>query len=62
MSGRAHVVGAVPVADVVARDAQHPPATGELAAHCRARSRYKVPVEFRIVDALPLTASGKVKR
>lgn len=64
VSGRAHAhVGAVPVADVVPRDAQHPPATRELAAHCRAAlARYKVPVEFRIVDALPLTASGKVKR
>jgi long-chain acyl-CoA synthetase len=64
VSGRAHPrVGAVPVADVVARDAHRPPAVRELAAHCRAAlARYKVPVDFRIVDALPRTASGKVKR
>lgn len=64
VSGRTHAhVGAVPVADVVPRDVHRPPATRELAAHCRAAlARYKVPVEFRIVDALPLTASGKVKR
>ena len=64
VSGRAHPrVGAVPVADVVPRDAHRPPAVRELAAHCRAAlARYKVPVDFRIVDALPLTASGKVKR
>ena len=62
--GRPHPrVGAVPVADVVPRDARRPPAARELAAHCRAAlARYKVPVDFRIVDALPLTASGKVKR
>ena len=64
VTGRAHDrVGAVPVADVVPRDAHRPPAVRDLAAHCRAAlARYKVPVEFRIVDGLPLTASGKVKR
>jgi long-chain acyl-CoA synthetase len=64
VSGRAHGhVGAVPVADVVPRDAAHPPAAGALAAHCRAAlARYKVPVEFRMVDALPRTPSGKIKR
>ena len=64
VTGRPHArVGAVPVADVVPRDAQHPPDSGELAAYCRASlARFKVPVEFRVVDALPLTASGKVKR
>ena len=35
----------------------------ELAEYCSARiARYKVPKEFRIVDALPRTASGKVKK
>jgi long-chain acyl-CoA synthetase len=64
VTGRPHPrVGAVPVAEVVPCDTQHPPATGELAAHCRAAlARYKVPVEFRMVDELPRTASGKVKR
>jgi long-chain acyl-CoA synthetase len=64
VTGRPHVhVGAVPIADVVPRDAEQPPAAGQLAAHCRAAlARFKVPVEFRMVDALPRTASGKIKR
>jgi long-chain acyl-CoA synthetase len=62
--GRPHDhLGAVPVADVVPRDAARPPDARGLAAHCRAAlARCKVPVEFRVVPALPLTASGKVKR
>ncbi len=56
-------VGAVPVAEIVARDAANPPTISALAAHCRAAlSRYKVPVDFKLVESLPLTASGKVKR
>lgn len=64
VTGRPHPhVGAVPVADVVARDPARPPEAKALAAHCRgALARFKVPVEFRIVRALPLTASGKLKR
>jgi long-chain acyl-CoA synthetase len=64
VSGRPHPhVGAVPVADVVPRDPAAPPTSRALSAHCRAAlARYKVPVEFRVVTALPLTASGKVKR
>jgi long-chain acyl-CoA synthetase len=62
--GRPHArVGAVPVAEIVPLDPGRPPAAGALAAHCRAAlARFKVPVEFRVVAALPLTASGKVKR
>lgn len=62
--GRPHAhLGAVPVADVVPCDLGRPPDARGLGAHCRAAlARYKVPVEFRIVRALPLTASGKVKR
>jgi acyl-coenzyme A synthetase/AMP-(fatty) acid ligase len=62
--GRSHPrVGAVPIAEIVPRDAAAPPAAQELAAHCRAAlARYKVPVEFRTVAELPRTASGKVKR
>lgn len=64
VTGRPHPrVGAVPVAEIVARDAAAPPASGDLAAHCRASlARYKVPVEFRMVTELPRTASGKLKR
>jgi long-chain acyl-CoA synthetase len=64
VSGRAHPhVGAVPVADVVPRDPAHPPDARALAAHCRTGlARFKVPVAFRMVESLPRTASGKVKR
>ncbi len=55
--------GAVPVAEIVPRDPAHPPKQSALAAHCRtALARYKVPVEFRIVESVPLTASGKIQR
>ena len=41
----------------------HPPARGELVAACRAAlPAYKIPREFRIVDALARTATGKVQR
>ena len=34
-----------------------------LIAHCRRRlAGYKVPKEFHVVDALPRTASGKVRK
>lgn len=64
VSGRPHPrVGAVPVAEIVAHDPARPPAVAELVAHCRgALARYKVPLDFRFVDALPLTPSGKVRR
>lgn len=62
--GRPHPqVGAVPVAEVVAKDPARPPEPRALATHCRAAlARFKVPVEFRLVGALPRTASGKLKR
>jgi long-chain acyl-CoA synthetase len=55
--------GAVPVAEVVPRDAANPPKISALAAYCRgALARYKVPIEFRLVESVPLTASGKIQR
>lgn len=55
--------GAVPVAEIVATDPANPPKLSALAAHCRgALARYKVPVDFRLVESVPLTASGKVQR
>ncbi|HZR81790.1 MAG TPA: fatty acid--CoA ligase family protein [Candidatus Binatia bacterium] len=64
VSARPHPrVGSVPVAEVVAADPTRPPRESALAAHCRAAlARFKVPVEFRLVAALPVTASGKVRR
>jgi long-chain acyl-CoA synthetase len=64
VSGKANPrFGAVPVAEIEPSDPKQPPKISVLAAHCReALSRYKVPVEFRIVERLPRTASGKIQR
>jgi acyl-CoA synthetase (AMP-forming)/AMP-acid ligase II len=64
VSARVHPrVGAVPIAEIVPADPASPPGEGELSSFCRAAlARFKVPVEFRAVAALPLTASGKVRR
>ncbi|HEY5658637.1 MAG TPA: class I adenylate-forming enzyme family protein [Myxococcota bacterium] len=56
-------LGEIPVAQIVPRDPSHPPTRAALAAHCRERlPGYKIPREFRVVDALPLTSSGKLQR
>jgi long-chain acyl-CoA synthetase len=56
-------MGQIPVAEIIPADPAHPPHPGELQKHCRATlSAYKVPFRFRIVDTLPLTASGKLRR
>jgi long-chain acyl-CoA synthetase len=64
VSGRPHSkVGAVPVAEIVPTDPAAPPKIAALLAHCRAQlARYKLSVEVRFVESLPLTASGKIKR
>ncbi|MEO7932096.1 MAG: fatty acid--CoA ligase family protein [Chthoniobacterales bacterium] len=64
VSGRVHPkVGAVPVAEIVPKFLERPPSVATLASLCRSSlARYKVPVEFRFVEEIPLTASGKVKR
>jgi len=55
--------GAVPVAEIVPRDPANPPKISALAAYCRANlARYKVPVEFKLVESVPLTPSGKIQR
>lgn len=62
--GRPHEkFGAVPVAEIVPADPSIPPKITALLAHCRSRlARYKTPVEFRWVESLPLTPSGKIQR
>jgi long-chain acyl-CoA synthetase len=56
-------VGAVPVAEIVPADPAAPPKTAALVAHCRrCLASYKIPLEFRIVESVPLTPSGKVQR
>lgn len=40
-----------------------PPDAGELREHCRARlAAYKVPKSYEIVDAIPRTSAGKIRR
>jgi len=56
-------LGEIPVAEVVARDPAHPPAARDLTQHCRRDlPGFKVPREFRVVAALPRTATGKLAR
>jgi long-chain acyl-CoA synthetase len=56
-------LGEIPVAEIVALDPAAPPSRQELVAHCRAGlPGYKVPREFRVVDALPRTETGKLAR
>jgi fatty-acyl-CoA synthase len=39
------------------------PSEAEVAAQCRARlARYKQPALIRFIDALPRTASGKIRK
>jgi long-chain acyl-CoA synthetase len=62
--GRDHPqMGQVPIAEIISTDSSSPPKPIELQRHCRAvLSAYKVPMQFKVVDSLPLTASGKLKR
>ncbi|HJO24258.1 MAG: class I adenylate-forming enzyme family protein [Myxococcota bacterium] len=56
-------LGEIPVAEVVVRNAAHPPGARDLIQHCRQNlPGFKVPREFRVVTALPRTATGKIAR
>jgi long-chain acyl-CoA synthetase len=56
-------LGEIPVAEIVPADPARPPERGALVARCRAAlPAYKIPREFRIVERLERTATGKVKR
>jgi long-chain acyl-CoA synthetase len=55
-----HVLGQVPVALVVTRNAV---STAALVAHCRANLQpAKIPHQFLRLDSLPKTAAGKLHR
>ncbi|WP_035607416.1 class I adenylate-forming enzyme family protein [Haloferula sp. BvORR071] len=62
--GREHPqMGQVPVAEIIPADATAPPKPVELQRFCKqVLSAYKVPMQFKMVEELPLTASGKLKR
>jgi long-chain acyl-CoA synthetase len=56
-------LGEIPVAEIVLEDAAESPSRQDLVAHCRAAlPAYKVPREFRVLEALPRTATGKLAR
>ena len=53
----------MPVAEIVPTDSAAPPKIAALVAHCRrCLASYKVPLEFRLVESVPLTPSGKILR
>jgi len=54
--------GSVPIAEMVIEDGKNV-LKPSLALHCRKHlARYKVPTDYRFVDSLPKTPSGKIKR
>ncbi|WP_030900794.1 AMP-binding protein [Streptomyces sp. NRRL F-5126] len=51
------------LACVIPRDAGDPPGADEIAAYCEGRlAHYKVPRRVEVVDAFPMTVSGKVRK
>ena len=56
-------LGEIPVAEIVAEPGIEPPSQKELTAYCReALPTYKIPRQFRLVDSLSMTVTGKLKR
>ncbi len=56
-------LGEIPCAEIVPIDAGAAPARPELVRHCRdALPAYKIPREFRVVESLERTPTGKVRR
>jgi long-chain acyl-CoA synthetase len=56
-------LGEIPVAEVVAADPLLPPDPRALTAFCRERlPGYKIPREFRVVEEIARTVSGKLRR
>jgi len=56
-------LGEIPVAEIVAANSETPPSRKELMTWCRERlPGYKIPREFKTVDSLPMTATGKLGR
>jgi long-chain acyl-CoA synthetase len=64
VAGREHPqMGQIPVGEIIPVDAANPPKAVELQRYCKTLlSAYKVPMQFKMVEELPLTASGKLKR
>lgn len=64
VSARAHPhLGEIPVAELELEEGAEAPDRKALMAHCRQHlASYKVPRSFAVVEALPLTATGKLER
>jgi long-chain acyl-CoA synthetase len=64
VSAREHPhLGQTPVAEIVLRPGSDEPAARTLADFCREHlPAYKIPRQFSVVAALPMTATGKVRR
>ncbi len=64
VSARDHAhLGQIPVAEIVLDGEQDPPATKELTDFCKASlAAYKIPRSFQVVESLPMTVTGKVRR
>ncbi|MCP5056050.1 MAG: acyl--CoA ligase [bacterium] len=64
VSAQAHPhLGEIPVAELELDEGADAPERKALMAHCRQHlATYKVPRKFDVVDALPLTATGKLER
>jgi long-chain acyl-CoA synthetase len=64
VSGRPHAhLGEVPCAEIALEVPERPFDLEALKAHCaRQLSTYRVPVEFRVVDAVPRSPGGKILR
>lgn len=55
--------GQIPVAEIIPTDPANPPRPMDLQRHCRKHlSAYKVPRRFFVVQELPRTSSGKIRR
>ncbi|MFG1810398.1 AMP-binding protein [Streptomyces sp. NPDC049040] len=51
------------LACVIPRDPADPPTLGEITAYCEGRlAHFKIPRHLRILDAFPMTVSGKVRK
>lgn len=58
-----HLFGEVVCAFVVPRSGSGTDIKTELADHCRKNlAKYKIPEEFRVVDTMPMTATGKIRK
>ena len=56
-------LGEIPVAEIEPADPSRPPTRAELTSHCRERlPAYKVPREFKIIESLAETPTGKLAR